>query len=52
MSVQNLWNTDWMGKKVRFYRDEIEGIVKEENIDRNRFAEFSKFQIVLNALSL
>lgn len=32
------------GKKVRFYRDEIEKIIKEENIDRNRFAEFSKFQ--------
>lgn len=32
------------GKKSHFYRDEIEEIIKEENIDRNRFAEFSKFQ--------
>lgn len=32
------------GEKSHFYRDEIEEIIKEENIDRNRFAEFSKFQ--------
>ncbi len=42
-------NTEWRrslkNKPVRYWiRDEIEEIVKEENIDRNRFGEFSKFQ--------
>lgn len=32
------------GGKSPFYRDKIEEIIKEENIDRNRFTEFSKFQ--------
>lgn len=30
--------------QTAFVRDEIEKIVKEEKIDRNRFGEFSKFQ--------
>ena len=45
----NEWkNTEWQDKlkrkPVRYWiRDEIEEIIKEENIDRNRFYEFSKF---------
>lgn len=31
-------------KKSSFYRDEIEEIVKKENINRSRFTEFSKLQ--------
>ena len=41
-------NTEWQkklkNKPVRYWiRDEIEEIIKEENIDRKRFYEYSKF---------
>lgn len=42
-------NTQWQEKAfkkpMRFWiRDEVEEIIKEENIDRKRFYEFSKFR--------
>ncbi len=42
-------NTDWQrklkDKPLKYWiRDEIEEIIKEENIDRNRFGEFSKLK--------
>lgn len=42
-------NTQWQEKafkkSMRFWiRDEIEEIIKEENIDRKRFYEYSKFR--------
>jgi len=42
-------NTEWQGKlknkPLKYWiRDEIEEIIKEENIDRNRFGEFSKLK--------
>ena len=42
-------NTEWQ-KKLKskpfkyWIRDEIEEIIKEENIDRKRFGEYSKFK--------
>lgn len=32
------------GKKCNIYREEIENIIKEEHIERNRFHEFSKLK--------
>lgn len=39
-----VWQEKAYHKPARFYiRDEIEEIIKEENIDKTRFHEFSKF---------
>lgn len=39
------WQENTFKKPMRFWiRDEIEEIIKEENIDRSRFYEFSKFR--------
>ena len=40
-----VWQEKLKNKPVRYWiRDEIEEIIKEENIDRKRFYEASKFQ--------
>ena len=39
------WRKNLKNKPVKYWiRDEIEEIIKEEHIDRNRFGEFSKFK--------
>ena len=44
--MDNLQNAEWQNrlkKPVRYWiRDEIEEIIKEQNINRNRFYEYSK----------
>lgn len=45
------WQEKTFKKSMRFWiRDEIEEIIKEENIDRKKFHEFSKlrYQDIIN----
>lgn len=47
--MSNWKSTEWQGKSKNkplkyWIRDEIEEIIKEENIDRKRFGEYSKFK--------
>ena len=49
MKVDDWKNTEWQkklkNKPLKYWiRDEIEEIIKEENIDRKRFSEYSKFK--------